>query len=128
MLATLSGAFGVLAILLAAVGLYGVTAYGIAQRTKEIGIRLALGANPRRVLGEVLWEVATLLSIGLAIGAAATIALGRVMTAFLFGLTPQDPAMLLLACGLLTAVALIAGYLAARRAAALDPIAALRQG
>ncbi len=127
-MAALSGAFGVLAILLAAVGLYGVTAYGIAQRTKEIGVRLALGANPGRVLGELLREVATLLAIGLAIGGAATIALGCVMTAFLFGLTPQDPFMLLLAGALLAAVAMVAGYLAARQAAALDPMAALRQG
>ena len=127
-MAALSGAFGVLAILLAAVGLYGITVYGIAQRTKEIGVRLALGANPRRVLGELLREVATLLAIGLAIGGVATIALGRVMTTFLFGLTPQDPVMLLLAGGLLGAVAMGAGYLAARQAAALDPMCALRQG
>jgi predicted permease len=127
MMAALSATFAIVAMLLAAVGLYGVTAYGIAQRTREIGVRLALGATRARVLGQFLREVATLLLAGLAIGGTATLIVGRLLTAFLFGLSPQDPYMLSFAAALLATVTMLAGYLAARHAAALDPLRAIRQ-
>jgi putative ABC transport system permease protein len=127
MLAWLSGAFGALALVLASVGLYGVIAYRAELRTQEFGIRLALGARPEQVRRLLLREVAGLLAIGLAIGGVATLALGKWMGTLLFGLTPRDPMMLLFAAGLLSAVAALAGYLPARRAARMDPMTALRQ-
>jgi putative ABC transport system permease protein len=126
MMALLSGAFGLLALVLASVGLYGAIAYGAERRTQEIGIRLALGASRGEVAGLLLREVGLVLTIGLALGGAATVALGQSVKALLFGVTPHDPAMLLGAAALLSAVALVAGYLPARRAARLDPLEALR--
>jgi predicted lysophospholipase L1 biosynthesis ABC-type transport system permease subunit len=127
MMALLSVAFGLLALVLASVGLYGVIAYGVERRTQEIGIRLALGASRGEVCGLLLREVAVILAIGLALGGAATMALGQSVKALLFGLTPHDPVMLIFAAALLSAVALTAGYLPARSAARLDPMNALRQ-
>jgi predicted permease len=127
MMALLSGAFGLLALVLASVGLYGVIAYGVEQRRQEIGIRLALGANRAEVTGLLLREVAQVLAIGLALGGAAEVVLGQSVKALLFGLTPHDPAMLMGSAALLSVVALAAGYLPARRAAHLDPMNALRQ-
>ncbi len=126
-MALLSGAFGLLALVLACVGLYGVIAYGVERRTQEIGIRLALGAGRGEVVGLLLGEVALVLAIGLGIGGAAAIPLGQSLRALLFGLTPHDPAMLIGSAAMLSMVALAAGYLPARRAARLNPMNALRQ-
>ena len=127
-MALLSGAFGVLALLLATVGVYGVVAYGVERRTKEIGIRLALGSTRPQVVRLLLHELVILLSMGLAIGGTATLLLGRSLQALLFGVTPYDPAMLSVSGASLTAVALFAGYLASFRAARFNPLDALRQG
>ena len=127
MMALLSAAFGLLALVLASVGLYGAIAYGVERRTQEIGIRLALGASRGQVSGMLLREVALVLTIGLTLGGAATVALGQSVKALLFGVTPHDPVMLAFAAALLSVVALVAGYLPARRAARLDPMNALRQ-
>lgn len=125
-LSQLTGLFGVLALLLAAVGLHGVLAYGVTQRTSEIGIRLALGAEEGQVLWMVLREAVAWVGIGAAIGLAATLALGRLISSLLFGLDPVDPATILAATGTLGAVACAAAYWPARRAAKLDPLTALR--
>jgi putative ABC transport system permease protein len=125
-MAGLSGFFGVLAALLASIGLYGVIAYVVAGRRKEIGIRMALGASRFQVMGLILKEAATLVAIGLGIGVAGLLALGRTAASLLFGLEPYDPATLVLAAGLLAAVALLGSYFPARRASRFDPIAALR--
>ncbi len=127
MMALLSGAFGLLALLLASVGLYGVISYGVERRTQEIGLRLALGAARLRICGMLLREVLAILVIGLALGCAGTLVLGKYVETMLFGLTPRDPFMLGAAAALLSAVALLAGFLPARRAARLHPMDALRQ-
>jgi ABC-type antimicrobial peptide transport system permease subunit len=126
MVATLSVAFGSLATLLAAVGLYGVMAYGVARRTREIGIRMALGAERRRVLWMILREVALMAGAGVLAGLVAAAYLTRQVKAQLFGLSPSDPATLGAAMIFLVAVALLAGFGPARRATAIDPNIALR--
>jgi predicted permease len=126
MVAALSVAFGALATLLAAIGLYGVMAFAVARRTREIGIRMALGAERTRVLWLVLREVAVLASTGIAIGLAAAFYLTRKIQAQLFGLSPHDPMTLVGAVALLLLVALVAGLIPARRATAIDPMVALR--
>jgi predicted permease len=126
MVALLSAAFGFLATLLAAVGLYGVMTYTVARRTREIGIRMALGAPARRVLAMVLREVALLAAVGIAMGLPAAWALARVLRAQLFGLSPHDPLTAAAAVLLLAAVTLAAGFLPARRATRVDPLVALR--
>jgi len=125
-MAGLSGFFGVLAALLATIGLYGVIAYVVASRRKEIGIRMALGASRGQVIGLILKEAATLVAIGLGIGVTGLLALGRTAASLLFGLEPYDPATLVVAACLLAAVALLGSYLPARRASRFDPMAALR--
>jgi len=127
LLATLSGFFGGLALLLAIIGLYGVMSYNVARRRNEIGIRMALGAEQSRVLRMVLGEVGVLVFIGLAIGFAAALATTRFVQSFLYGLTPNDPWVFGSAAAVLAIVALVAGYLPARRASRLDPMAALRE-
>jgi len=127
LLATLSGFFGALALLLAMIGLYGVMSYNVARRRNEIGIRMALGAEQSRVLQMVLREVATLVFIGVAIGLVATLATTRFVATFLYGLKPNDPTTLVSAVLALALVAIFAGYLPARRASRLDPMTALRE-
>jgi predicted permease len=126
MIGTLSSSFAALATLLAAIGLYGVLAYTVAQRTREIGLRMALGAHAGTVRGMILRQVGVLTLIGGAIGVVAAIALARAARSLLFGLQGHDPVVLALAAVLLTVVALGAGYLPARRASRVDPIKALR--
>ena len=126
MIAKLTLLFGALALVLAAVGLYGVTAYTVEQRTNEIGIRMALGADQKSVLSMVLRSAFLQVGIGLAIGVPAAIAAGRGMTNQLYGVKPYDPAMLALATVLLALAALIAALIPAQRAASLNPTTALR--
>jgi predicted permease len=126
MLAALSAAFGVLATLLAAVGLYGVMAYMVARRTREIGIRMALGANAGSVVWLVMREVMTLAAIGLAIGLPAAWALARLVEAQLFGIHAADIVTMALAALGIAGVAAMAGYFPARRATGIDPMRALR--
>jgi predicted permease len=127
LLATLSGFFGVLALLLATIGLYGVMSYNVARRRNEIGIRMALGAEQARVLRMVLGEVAILIGIGLAVGLGVALATTRFVTSFLYGIKSNDPVTLFLAASVLALVAAIAGFLPARRASRLDPMSALRE-
>jgi putative ABC transport system permease protein len=126
LLASLSGFFGGLALLLATVGLYGVMSYNVARRRNEIGIRMALGAEHSRVLRMVLREVAILIGAGLAIGLGAAIGATRLIASFLYGTKANDPWTLTLAVAVLALVAAVAGFLPARSAARLDPMSALR--
>jgi predicted permease len=126
LLARLSGFFGILAMLLACVGLYGVMAYGVARRTSEIGVRMALGAVPGDVVRMVLRETLLLASCGIAIGVPTALWLTRLTRSFLFGLQPDDPAVLVGAALSLLAVCAFAGWFPAWRAARIDPTAALR--
>ena len=127
LLAKLASFFGVLALLLASIGLYGVMAYSVARRTNEIGIRMALGAQPLAVLGMVLRESVFVVGLGLIAGIPAALACGRYVSSQLYGLAPNDPITIVGASGALLAVALVASLLPARRAALLDPLAALRE-
>ena len=126
MISTLSAAFAVLATLLAAVGLYGVLAYSVAQRTNEIGIRMALGADSARVRRMVLAHVGIMTLIGGLIGMAGALALGRTAQSLLFEVKGHDPVVMLIAAVVLSAVAFAAGYLPALKASKVDPMAALR--
>jgi putative ABC transport system permease protein len=126
MVAALSAAFGLLATLLAAVGLYGVMSYSVARRTREIGIRLALGAPREQVLRMVLREVGVLGAWGLGLGLPLAVTLARLVAAQLFGLRPYDPLTLASATALIACVTVLAGLLPARRAMRVDPMLALR--
>ena len=126
LIAMLSAGFGLLATLLATVGLYGVMAFVVARRRKELGIRLALGAQPGLVIWLVMREVLLLLAIGLAIGIPAAMALGRYVAATLYGIQPHDPAIATWTVVLLTIVSAAAGLIPAHRASRIDPILALR--
>ena len=119
-------ALALLASLLAAVGLYGVMAYVVARRTREIGIRMALGATQRNVAGMVLQEIGAIAAVGLIIGLTAAYGIGRVMESLLFGVKASDPFVFVAATGLLIIVAALAGWLPARSAASVDPMVALR--
>jgi putative ABC transport system permease protein len=127
LMATLSGFFGLLAVLLAMVGLYGVLSYTVAQRRNEIGVRMALGADRFRIIKLIMRDAGALLIIGLAIGGVLAVLAARSARAMLFGLEPSDPLTIGLAIVLLGAVGLLAGYLPARRAARQDPMNALRE-
>jgi predicted permease len=126
MVASLSAAFGLLATLLAAIGLYGVMSYAVAQRTREIGLRVALGADQRSVLMLVLREVAVLAALGIALGLPGGYGLGKLIESQLFGLSARDPMTFGLATLALVTTALVAGLVPALRAARVDPMTALR--
>lgn len=127
LVANLSGVFGGLALLLAALGLYGVMSYTVTRRRNEIGIRMALGAEPAKVVALVLRHVALITSAGLIVGAAAAAGTGRFINALLFNLAATDRTMIVITAVTLAGAAAIAGYLPARRAARIDPMAALRE-
>jgi ABC-type antimicrobial peptide transport system permease subunit len=117
--------FGAVALFLSALGIYGVLAYQVAQRTREIGIRMALGSSTREILGLVLREGALMLAFGLAIGLGGALALGRAMQTLLFDVAPTDPIVLTSGAATLALVALIGSALPARRAARINPATAL---
>ena len=125
-LSALTTFLGGLALLLATIGIYGVTAWSVAQRTREIGIRMALGAQGRNVLALVLGKGMKLVLLGIVIGLPASLAVTQMMKSFLFGLPATDPITLTVVLALLTSVALMACYIPARRATKVDPIIALR--
>ncbi|HKD51011.1 MAG TPA: FtsX-like permease family protein [Candidatus Acidoferrum sp.] len=126
LMAKVSGLFGLLAVLIAAVGLYGVMSYLVAQRTNEFGIRVALGAQRGDVLSLVLRNAALLLAPGLVLGAFLSVAAGQAARATLLGLKPSDPGVLAAAMTGLGFMALLASFLPARRATKVDPMVALR--
>ena len=126
LMATLSGFFGVLAGLLATLGLYGVMSYMVVRRTNEIGIRMTLGASRAEITGMVIREAAILLAVGLGVGVLLALAGAKAASSMLFGLKPYDPATLAIAAALLALVALGASYVPARRATKVDPMVALR--
>jgi predicted permease len=126
LMSTLSVTFAGLATLLAGIGLYGVLAYNVGQRTRELGLRLALGANPATLRKLVLWHVGRVAVVGGAIGLVGALALGRVAGALLYGLSGYDPLVLTAAAGVLACVVLAASWLPVRRAASVAPIEALR--
>jgi predicted permease len=125
-IALLSSFFAALALLLASVGLYGLTSYTVTRRTREIGIRMTLGAPPRNVLWAVLREALALALVGLGLGIPCALAASRLLSSMLFGLSPHDLPTLAAVSLLLFVVALVAGYLPARRASRVDPTAAVR--
>jgi ABC-type antimicrobial peptide transport system permease subunit len=128
LVATLSMVFGTVALVLAAIGLYGILAYAFARRTNEIGIRMALGATRSGVVWMVLREGFALAGAGIFIGVPAALAIGQVARASLDGIEPFDPLVLASAALLLLALAAVAAILPGRRASLLDPSAALRRG
>ncbi|MFW6079453.1 MAG: FtsX-like permease family protein, partial [Gemmatimonadota bacterium] len=127
LMAGMLGAFAAIALLISAVGIYGVIAYSVSRRTHEIGVRLALGAEPRRVLRMVVGQGLALTAIGLGIGLAAAVALTRFMAGLLYGVSATDPATVAGVALLLAAVALLAAYLPARAATRVDPVLTLRE-
>ena len=124
--ASLIGAFGVIGLLLSAIGLYGVLSFHVGQRTREIGIRIALGARARSVVGMVVRHGARLATIGIAAGVVIAVAATRLMSSMLFGVSATDSTTFSVVCLLLIAVALLASWLPARRATRVDPTIALR--
>jgi len=125
-IAALTASFGVLALVLASVGVYGVMAYSVAQRTSEIGIRMALGARPREVITMVLREATWIALVGIACGIGATLLSTHLVTSLLYGLHPNDPLILVTSASLLALVGLVASWVPARCAAAVEPMQALR--
>ena len=128
LMATLSGFFGVLALLLAGLGLYGVTSYAVSRRRTEIGIRMALGAAPGGVVRMVLGRVGMLVGLGVAAGAGISIWASTFVETLLYGLKPRDPGTLVAATFVLATIGALAGWLPARRAARIDPARVLRDG
>ena len=125
-IAILTAGFGVLALVLAAIGIYGMLAYSVSRRTSEIGIRMALGARPRMVLGMVLREAAWIAGVGMVAGLGAALGMGKLVASMLYGLKSWDPATLVGSAVVLGLVALGASWIPARRAAGVDPMKALR--
>jgi ABC-type antimicrobial peptide transport system permease subunit len=126
--AMLSGFFGALALLLAGLGLYGVTSYAVSRRRTELGIRMALGALPGGVIRLVLRRVAILVGLGIVVGGGVSLWAGRFVTPLIYGLQPRDPLTLAGAVVLLGAIGALAGWLPARRASRIDPARVLRDG
>lgn len=126
MITELSGAFGILAIVLVCIGLYGIMAYAVSARTNEIGIRIALGAQRSGVLWLVLRQSLLLVVIGVAVGVPVVFAAGKWIASLLFGVKPADPVALALAIALMFVVGIFACYIPARRAMRVDPMVALR--
>ena len=126
MMGTVAAAFAVLATILSAIGLYGVVAYSVAQRTREIGLRMALGANQSIIRGMVLGSVARMTVVGGIIGLALALGAGWAVRSQLFGMSSFDPTAIISSAVLLVVVALCAGIVPARRAARVDPMLALR--
>ncbi|MFL5416375.1 MAG: FtsX-like permease family protein, partial [Myxococcales bacterium] len=124
--ATLLGGFALLALFLAVVGIYGVISYSVSQRTRELGIRLALGATARKVLTLVLRQGLALVAGGIVLGLAASFALTRVLASLLYGVGTLDPLTLASVCVVLAGAAVLACWLPARRAARVDPIIAMK--
>ena len=124
--AALTAGFGLLALALACVGIYGIMAYTVAQRTNEIGIRLALGAQPGQVRGMILRESTWLAIAGIVAGTGAALGLTRLVKSMLYGIQPWDPATMVGGVLVLLAVALAASWIPARRAAGVQPMEALR--
>ncbi|HEV8037896.1 MAG TPA: FtsX-like permease family protein, partial [Bryobacteraceae bacterium] len=124
--AKLCSGFAILALGIACVGLYGTVSYSVARRTSEIGIRVALGAERRRVVWMILREVCALAAVGLAISVPTALATSKLVESFLFGMKPNDPLTLALAVAILVGAALLAGYMPARKASRIDPMIALR--
>jgi ABC-type antimicrobial peptide transport system permease subunit len=127
-IAILSGFFGALALLLAAIGLYGVTSYSVTRRRTEIGVRMALGADGAAVVRLVLGRLALLVSVGIAAGTVASVWASRFVRTLLYGLEPNDPTTLVTAALTLAAIGAFAAWVPARRAARIDPAAVLREG
>ena len=124
--ASLAGLFGVVALILAAIGLYGVTAYSVAQRTNEIGIRMALGADRPKVLGLILSGAFKRVAIGLIVGLPLAVGAGRLLSAQLYGVSSWDPFALSVAAGALAISSFLAAMIPANRAASISPMEALR--
>jgi ABC-type antimicrobial peptide transport system permease subunit len=123
----LLGAFAALALLLAALGIYGVLSYVVSQRTREIGLRMAIGASQWDIVRAILGYSVRLTAVGLAAGIVAAIAATRLLSTLLFGVSPLDPTTFIAVSALLAAVALLASYIPTRRAASVDPMVALRE-
>jgi predicted permease len=126
LLAELTAAFGILALALACIGIYGIMAYTVARRTNEIGVRIAMGAQTRQILGMILNETAKLALVGILVGLGSALLVARLLRTMLFGLKPDDPITLASAAVLLLTVALIAGFVPALRASRVEPMQALR--
>jgi ABC-type antimicrobial peptide transport system permease subunit len=122
----LLSSFAALALVLASIGLYGTMSYAVARRTKELGIRLALGAQPNGVLWMVLRETLALVALGVVIGVPLALTATRLISSMLFGVRATDPMTISVAISVMCAMALLAGYLPARRAMRVDPVVALR--
>jgi ABC-type antimicrobial peptide transport system permease subunit len=122
----LLGLFGSIGLMLAAVGIFGVISYSVSRRTRELGIRVALGAEPGSVLGMILRQALVLTLIGIAVGVPCALATARLITHLLFNVTPYDPVTLVLVSLVLLAVGALAGYIPAQRAMRVDPVVALR--
>jgi putative ABC transport system permease protein len=125
--ATLLAWCGGLALVLALVGIYGVVSYAVGRRTREIGVRVALGAGPLQIVGLVLGEGLRVLTLGMVVGIAAALAAARLLGSILFGISPSDPPTFAVVAGALGLVALIAAALPARRALTVNPVSVLRQ-
>ncbi len=121
------GSFAAVALLLASLGVYGVMAFAVSRRTREIGLRMALGASPRRIFAQVLREGIVLVAPGIAVGVGGALALSRFLSSLLYQVSASDPATFVAVCASLLAVAIAACYVPGRRASSLNPLEALRE-